>query len=178
MKRVGIENVYAKGEVLKGQPIVVGGGSDGASVNIAQHNSIKGEMQRALPWVFWSWCYAHRLELACKNGLVSDLFKNIEEMLLRVYYLYEKSPKKAQELVSVVTELREVFEFLSGGNIPVRSQGSRWITHKRKALQRIIDRYGAYMCHLTALSEDSSLKSEDLDIVFAMKQLLKTCDKL
>ena len=84
MKRVGIENVYARGEVLKGQPIVVGGGSDGASVNIAQHNGIKGEMKRALPWVFWSWCYAHRLELACKN---SDLFKNIEEILLRVYYL-------------------------------------------------------------------------------------------
>ena len=112
-----------------------------------------------------------------------------------------------------------MFEFPSGGNIPVRSQGSRWITHKRKGLQRILDRYGAYMCHLTALSEDSSLKSEDraritgytrkwsdakiligcaiyievlkpssvlsltlqnthLDIVFAMKQLLKTCDTL
>ena len=57
--------------------------------------------------------------------------------------------------------LKEVFEFPHGGTIPVRSQGSRWITHKRKAIQRVIDRYGAYMCHLATLSEDSSLKSED-----------------
>ena len=109
-----------------------------------------------------------------------------------------------------------MFEFPHGGTTPVRSQGSRWITHKRKALQRVIDRYGAYMCHLATLSEDSSLKSEDracisgylrkwsdtkiligcalysevsfyfsltlqgsdLDIVFAMKQILKTSDTL
>jgi len=29
-------------------------------------------------------------------------------------------------------------------NIPIRSQGSRWITHKIRALQKIVDRYGAY----------------------------------
>ena len=92
----------------------------------------------------------------------------------------------------------------------MRSEGSMWITHKRKAIQRVIDRYGAYMCHLATLSEDSSLKNEDraciagyhkkwsytkilidygleppsihsltlqgseLDIVLAMKQILKT----
>ena len=101
----------------------------------------------------------------------------------------------------------------------MRSEGSRWITHKRKVLQRVFDRYSAYMCHLATLSEDSSLKSEDrariagyhkkwsytkilidcalyskvlkppsihsltlqgsdLDIVFAMKQILKTSDPL
>ena len=62
MKRVGVENVHDVTEVLKMQPVVVGGGTDGASVNIAKHNSIKEQMQQALPWLFWSWCYAHRLE--------------------------------------------------------------------------------------------------------------------
>ena len=81
MNRVGIKNLYDKEEVLKVQPIVVGGGADGASVNIGRHCSIKEEIQKSLPWVFWSWCFAHRLELA-KNGLVSGLFKDIEEMLL------------------------------------------------------------------------------------------------
>ena len=73
---LGIKNVYDKEEVLNVQPVVVGGGTDGASVNIGQHSSIKEDMQKALPWIFWSWCYAHHLELACKNGLVSGLFKS------------------------------------------------------------------------------------------------------
>ena len=219
LKRVGVENVFNKADVLKVKPIVVGGGTDGASVNIGHHKSLKEEVQKRLPWAFWSWCYAHRLELATKDALLSGLFKGIEEMLLRVYCLYEKSPKKARELVSIVNELKEVFMFPRGGNMPIRSQGSRWISHKRSALQRIVDRYGAYMSHLVTLSEDASLKGpdrarvsgylkkwsdakiiigcamyievlkppsilslslqgSDVDIVFAMKQILKTTDAL
>ena len=145
-----------KEAVLNVQPVVVGGGTDGVSVNIAQHSIIKEEIQKALPWMFWSWCYAHRLQLACKNGLVGGLFKSIEEMLLRVYYLYDKSPKKARELVSIVNELKEVFEFPHGGTIPVRSQDPQ----------------------VKTTSESMILQGSDLDIVFAMKQILKTSDTL
>ena len=42
---LGIKNVYDKEEVLNVHPVVVGGGTDGASVNIGQHSSIKEEMQ-------------------------------------------------------------------------------------------------------------------------------------
>ena len=118
-------------------------------------------MQSAHPWLVWAWCYAHRLELACKNAFTSHLFKEIEEMLLRLYYLYEKPPKKTRELGEIVEDLKEVFELPKSGNVPVRSQGSRWINHKRKALQRVVDRHGAYISHLTTLSEDSSLQAED-----------------
>ena len=58
-------------------------------------------------------------------------------------------------------ELKEVYEFSGSGNKPIRSQGSRWIDHKRRALLRVTDRYGAFISHLIALSEDTSLKSED-----------------
>jgi len=34
------------------------------------------------------------LELAAKNILTSTHFRRIEEMVLRMYYLYEKPPKK------------------------------------------------------------------------------------
>lgn len=54
-----------------------------------------------------------------------------------------------------------MFELPEGGNLPVRSQGSRWISHKRNALQRVISRYGAYLNHLTALIEDKTIKSTD-----------------
>ena len=82
-------------------------------------------------------------------------------MLLRIFYIYNKSPKKSRELIDIVEDLKEVWEFSSGGNLPVRSEGSRWISFKRKALQRIVDRYGAYLNHMIALSEDSSVKSVD-----------------
>ena len=122
---------------------------------------MRGIIQSAHPWFVWAWCYVHRLELACKSALTSKLFKDVEEMLLRLYYLYKKSPKKTRELGDIVEDLKEVFELPKVGNIPVRSQGLRWINHKRRALQRVVDRYGAYISHLTALAEDSSIKAED-----------------
>lgn len=160
---LGIEDILDQKSVLEteGRPVLIGGGTDGASANISEQNGMMGLMQSAHPWLVWAWCYAHRLELACKNALTSTTFKSIEEMLLRLYFLYEKSPKKIRELEEIVEDLKEVFEFPPSGNKPIRSQGSRWINHKRKALQRVIDRYGAYISHLSTLTEDKSLKPED-----------------
>ena len=163
LKLLGVEDALDKHCVLgvDGMPMLVGGGTDGASVNVGEHNGLRGRMQQALPWLYWSWCYAHRLELACKDAFSSPLFTTLQEMLLRVYYIYEKSPKKSRELASIVDDLKEVFEFEKGGILPVRSHGTRWITHKRRALQRVVDRYGAYIAHLTTLAEDKSLRGED-----------------
>ena len=72
-------------------------------------------------------------------------------MLLKLYYLYKKSPKRCKELNNIVGDLKEVFELPDGGNLPVRSQGSQWVSHKRNALQCVINRYGAYLNHLTTL---------------------------
>ena len=160
---LGVENILDEPSVLgvQGKPILIGGGTDGASVNIAEQNGMGGKLQKELPWLHWAWCFAHRLELACKDALSSQLFKDITNMLLHLYYLYAKSPKKSRELADIVEDLKEVWEFSAGGDKPVRSQGSRWISHKRKALQRLVDRYGAYLNHVTALSEDQTIKSTD-----------------
>ena len=82
-------------------------------------------------------------------------------MLLHLYYLYSESPKKLRELTDIISDLREVYEFGKGGDAPIHSQGSCWISHKRQALQRIIDRYRAYIAYLTTLAADSSVKSTD-----------------
>ena len=109
----------------------------------------------------WAWCYAHRLELACKDALTSCLFRDIDEMLLRLYHVYEKSPKKCRELSDLIDDLREVFEYPEGGNLPVRAYGSRWISYKQKAPQRVVDHYGAYLTHISALTEECLIKSAD-----------------
>lgn len=73
-------------------------------------------------------------------------------MLLRLYYIYEKSPKKCRELEDVVGELQKCVEFDSGGVQPVRASGSRWITHKLSAMKQVISKFAVYTHHLTTLS--------------------------
>ena len=67
---LGIDNILDQSSVLKveGKPLLVGGATDGASVNVAEQNGMKGKLQKELPWLRWVWCYAHRLELACKDA--------------------------------------------------------------------------------------------------------------
>lgn len=111
------------------------------------------------------WCLAHRLELALKDALNGTLFKTVDEMLLRVYYLYKNSPKKCHELDEVIAALRPCLEPgdlpNEGGSRPLRACGTRFVSHKVAAIGRLIDRYGAYLAHLTTLTEDSSVKAVD-----------------
>ena len=153
LERLDID-VSQKESVLNAEcrPVLVGGGTDAASVNVGVHSGMKVKMQDTLP---------HRLELACKDAFKSLLFAAISEMLIRLLYLYKKSPKKTQELAAIGEDLMEVFQFPKGGNTPVRCQGTRWISHKRRAMQRVVDRYGAYIQHLTAMMNDSSVKAAD-----------------
>ena len=90
-------------------------------MNIGGQNGLKGQIQRALPWVFWCWCYAHRLELACKDAFSSSLFSSVQEMLLRLYYLYEKSPKKYQELECISKDLQQAFDLVKVVTVPLEA---------------------------------------------------------
>ena len=44
---------------------------------------------------------------------------------------------------------------------PVRASGSRWVTHKLSAMNRVISKYEVYTSHLATLSEDTTIKSAD-----------------
>ena len=107
------------------------------------------------------WCLAHRLELAVHDALKDTAFSLIDDMLLRLYYLYEKSPKKCRELDDIIQDLHEFIQFDSFGVRPVRSSGSRWISHKLSAMKRVLSKFGAYTNHLATLSQDSSVRPCD-----------------
>ena len=77
-------------------------------------------------------------------------------MLLKLYYLYDKLPKKC----------RELYEFPEGGNLPIQAHGTRWISNKRNALWRVVDKFGAYISHLASLTKDKSIKSVDRQGIF------------
>ena len=66
---------------------------DGASVNMGARG-LRGFLQASMLWIGFFWCFAHRLELALKDALSKTYFTTVDELLFRIYYLYEKSPKK------------------------------------------------------------------------------------
>ena len=84
---------------------LVGIGTDGAAAIIAGAG-LKGLVEDELPWIFWMWCLAHRLELAIKDTLKGTSFDQIDEMLLRLDYIYERSPKKCRQLEDIITHLK------------------------------------------------------------------------
>lgn len=143
---------------------LIGIGCDGASVNLGGRG-LRGHLEASVPWIVVFWCLVRRLELALKDALKGTFFATIDELLLRMYYLYETFPKKCHELDEVVTSLRLCLEQGElpgqGGNRPLRACGTRFISHKVAAIGRLLDRYGAYIAHLTELAEDSSTKATD-----------------
>ena len=51
--------------------------------------------------------------------------------------------------------------FDDAGVKPIRACGTRWICHKLSAMKRVISKYGAFIGHLSSLSEDRSIRSAD-----------------
>lgn len=143
---------------------LVGFGCDGASANMAL-GGLRGQLEEVVPWVVMVWCLAHRLELSLSDSLKNTYFASIDEMLLRLYYLYEKSPKKCHQLEDIVTELKTCLDSddfsHKRGTRPLRACGTRFVAHKVAALSRVIERFGAYLNHLCSLTEDSSVKPVD-----------------
>ena len=50
---------------------------------------------------------------------------------------------------------------MEGGNRPLRACGTRFIAHKVVALARLVDRVGPYICHLTSLTENVTVRPVD-----------------
>ena len=71
------------------------------------------------------WCLAHRLELAVKDALKSTAFDAVDDMLLKLYYLYEKLPKKCRELEEVISDLKGCITFDEAGVKPIRASTRR-----------------------------------------------------
>ena len=136
LKHIGISEINA--EQCK---FLVGVGTDGASSNIAA-GGLKGLVERNIPWVYWNWCFAHRIELAIKDALKNSSFTLVDDMILRLYYIYEKSPKKCRQLLEVVNDLKECFDFDDAGIKPVRASSMGYA--QVSAMKRVISKFGAY----------------------------------
>ena len=113
----------------------VGLGGDGCSTYRGEKGGINGILKKEFPWFLFVWCIAYHLELALKDALSSTYFKEIDDCLLKLCYLYEKSPKRLRSLQELSNIYKDSLEFVEGSVKPNRASGTRRITHKHNALK-------------------------------------------
>ena len=107
------------------------------------------------------WCIAHRLELALSDALKTTEFQEVDDMLLKMYFLYKKAPKKLRQLEELHDLYQQSMEFDEGGVKPKKSSGSRWISHKLAAMKMCLDKWGIYIQHLETMTEHESITGKD-----------------
>ena len=140
--RFGFKNYFDK---------LVGLNLDGASINMGKMNGFGKLVRDEAPWVEIVHCFNHRLELAIKDAFTTTTFyRTIDEMLTKLHYLYQKSPKSLQQL----RELNDAYE--KSIPKPTKAYGTRWVDSKFQATERILGNYEHYMTHLEQLAHSNS----------------------
>ena len=125
---------------------------DGAAVNLGVRRGMAALLREDMPWLVAIHCLNHRLELGVKDALSKTYMDEVSSMLINLYYVYEKSPKRLRELRSVGEVMEESI------NKPENAQGTRWLQHKSRAIQTLLHGYHVIATHLEAMAVDSRVK--------------------
>ena len=81
-----------------------------------------------------------------KDTFVGTFFKDIDKMLVKLYYLYRKSPLRLRELKTFGEMYERSILKLC------KSYGTKWIAHRLKAMETVLQNYGVFMQHLESLA--------------------------
>ena len=88
-----IQTAFNRFGVTKFEDRIVGLNADGASVNMGPLNGLGKIVRDSALWLQLVHCFNHRIKLALKDAFDTSPFGDIDNMLMKLYYLYEKSPK-------------------------------------------------------------------------------------
>ena len=86
----------------------------GLIVNCGKKEGMETILQNECEWMIFGWCVAHCLEPALKDSLGKTTFSG-DKLILSMYFLYKKSPKKLQQLRELVNVYEEMDEYKAGG---------------------------------------------------------------
>ena len=145
--------------------------SDGASINSGKKSGLIRMFQEDYEWICFIWCFSHRLELALKDSL-EEFFDPVDESLRHLYYLYKNSSKKLHELKNLYPLLKDQYEMYGAGVKPDKATGTRWIDHKLRATQKVVDKYGLYTQHLRNVIADTSKQTDRATLEGKFKKLI------
>ena len=68
-------------------------GGDGSTVSSGKKSGVLIIMKEEIPWIAFVWCMTHRLKFAIQDALKEMVFEEVEDMILRIFYLYQKTQK-------------------------------------------------------------------------------------
>ena len=140
--RFGFKNCYEKLVELN---------LDGASVNMGRMNGLGKLARDEPPWVEIVHFFNHRLELAIKDAFTTAKFyHNIDEKLTKLYYLYQNSLKRLQQLRELNDAQKKSIPK------PKKAYGTQWVDFKFQAMERILGNYEPYITHLEQLAHSDS----------------------
>ena len=125
--KASIEETFARIGLTTFTERLTGLNVDSTNVNRGIHRGLAALMKQQSPWLQVIHCFNHRVELALKDTFSTTSFSKIDEMLMKLYYLYQKSPKRLREL-------RELATAYGGIQKPTKATSTRWIEHKYKVI--------------------------------------------
>lgn len=132
-----------------------------ASVNRGDKSSVKTKFQEDMPWLVFGWCMAHKLELYIQDALKMTYFDKVDELVLRICYLYKRLPKKLRELSEIHDLVKESNEFDASDTKPVKAINNRWRAHKIRTLKILLDKYSIYIIHLRSPCTDQGCSEKE-----------------
>lgn len=153
LQRATAENIYAAIlQSLKEQSglepseifaKIVGFASDGASVMQGVRAGVAARIKVNQPKLMIVHCVAHRLELGIKDAInQSPLYSQLDIFLQQIYRFYHYSTLN-RGLLNLTAKVMEVKRF-----IPLRTGGTRWVSHTEDALNNLLNGYSVIVQHL------------------------------
>ena len=105
---------------------------------MGKNKGVVSLLKNDLPWLLAVHCFNHRLELGIKDAMEGTRVSYIDEMLNKIYFYYQTSSKHLRGLRELADELENCVPK------PTKATGTRWIVHKFKAMQLILQNYDTY----------------------------------
>ena len=158
-----IQTAFNRFGITKFEDRIVGLNADGTSVNMDPLNGLGKIVKNSTPWLELVHCFNHHIDLALKDAFDTSPFGDIHNMLMKLYYLYEKGPKRYRRL----KKLSETYA--NSIPKPSKAHGTRWIEHKYSAMKKLLENYGGYMVHLESLSHTDSQALKRSEIIGRIK---------
>ena len=124
-------------------------------MNVRLNGWVETLLKEKSPWLHIIHCFSHRLELAVKDAFKNEAFVKIDNMLSVLYKLYQYSSKRYRELKRFADAWDEVVRK------PKKAYGTRWIDHKYKAIEIVLQNYGPDV-ELLAQTDSQPLKRAEL----------------
>ena len=85
---------------------------------------------------------------------------------------YKDSSKKLRKLKNLYPLLKDQYEMYGAGVKPDKATGTRWIDHKLRATQKVVDKYGLYSQHLQNVIADTSKQTDRATLEGKFKKLI------